>query len=126
MRCTYPSFVETERSCRWPERLGTEWCASTNFRTVEQLSPNGKRTKARNKRVTGKKHTTLERLVLLRDLDDRRSVLQDRNFAGRAEVGIAGLFSLPARNAALMTQPADRRAKVILRSMKMNVRTYAL
>ena len=73
-----------------------------------------------------KQHTTRERLVVFRNFDDRRSVLHDRDFAGRAEIGLAGLFSLPARNAALATQPADHRVKVVFRLMKVKVRTYAL
>lgn len=49
--------------------------------------------------------TTLERLVLLRDFDDPRSVLHDRNFAGRAEVCLARFIRLPTRDATLATQP---------------------
>ena len=52
-------------------------------------------------------HTTLKCLVLFRDLDNRRGVLHNRDLAGRAEVGLAGLISLPTSDATLMGEPTD-------------------
>jgi hypothetical protein len=55
--------------------------------------------------------TTLERLILLRDFDDRWSTLHHRNFAGRAKVGLARLLGLLTRDATLLTQPTMRKVR---------------
>jgi len=59
---------------------------------------------------------TLERFVLFRDFDDPRSVLHDRNLAGRAEVRLARFIRLPTRDATIATQQFVRLATILPRS----------
>lgn len=53
-----------------------------------------------------KELTALERLVIFRDFDDRRSALHDRDFAGSAEIGVARLVRLLTRDATPVAPPA--------------------
>lgn len=68
--------------------------------------------------------TTLERLVLFRNFDDRRSVLHDRNFAGRAEIGVTRFVGLPTRNATPLSPTAKHQVKLPSDQTLYNKRTF--
>jgi len=59
---------------------------------------------------------TLECLVIFRNFDDRRSVLRNRSLAGRAEIGLARLISLPTCDATLLAKPFMVLAAILPRS----------